>query len=453
MRIVVAGGGISGLATAFHLRRLQPEAEIVLLEQAPRLGGTMYTQEIQGFRFEAGSNGFLSNKPYTLDLVRDSGAEDLLLPSNDAARKRYIFSDRLLRLPETPPAFLGTPLISWRAKLRVAAEILVPARRDGADETLQSFGYRRVGKEFTDTFLDPMSAGIFGSSPERLSVNAAFPAVVRLEREHGGLFRGMIARRKRQAGPGGILMSFREGVGRFVDHLGRTLGESVRTGCAVESLERAGDHYRLATSAGPVEAERVVLCTPAPATARILRSLDPELAGWLERIEYSPIAVVGFGFDALAHPLPGFGLLTTSAARQEILGVLWDSSIFPDRAPAGKKCLRVMIGGQRNPELALREDAELIAIARRGLAATMGVTEPAAVSFVQRWPQGIPNYPVGHLANVDRIFARIARIPGLYLNSNAYYGIGLNDCVGSSLRCADQAARGEPWLGGPVLPP
>ena len=454
MRVVVIGGGISGLATAFYFRRTRPEAQVTVLEAAPRLGGTMVTREINGFRFEGGSNGFLSNKPYTLDLVRDSGAEPLLLPSNDAARIRYIYSGALHRLPESPPAFLATPLLSWRAKLRVLSEVFTPARRDLTDESLRDFGYRRVGKEFTDTFLDPMSAGIYASTAAKLSVHAAFPAVVRLEREYGGLFKGMVKRRKRRAGPGGRLMSFQGGVGTFIDHLGETLGESVRTGVKVRGLRRADAGYALVTTDGELAADAVVLATPAYAAARILRHLDDDLAYWLGQVGYTPIAVVGFGYRELAHPLKGFGLLTTAASQQEILGVLWDSSIFSDRAPPGKQSVRVMIGGQRQSELAMRSEEELIEIARRGLARTMGITETPAVTFVKRWRRGIPNYRLGHLANVERIFARVASLwPGLYLNSNAYWGIGLNDCVGNAKRCAEAIARGEPWRGGPLLEP
>jgi len=454
MRVVVIGGGISGLATAFYVRRARPDVELTVLEAAPRLGGTMVTREINGFCFEGGSNGFLSNKPYTLDLVRDAGAESLLLPSNDAARIRYIYSDALHRLPESPPAFLATPLLSWRGKLRVLSELFTPARRDIADESLRDFGYRRVGKEFTDTFLDPMSAGIYASTAAKLSVHAAFPAVVRLEREYGGLFKGMVKRRKRRAGPGGRLMSFQGGVGTFIEHLGEVLGDAVRTDVKARSLRRVDDGYRLLTREGEIGADAIVLATPAYAAARMLRHLDDDLAYWLGQVGYTPIAVVGFGYRELAHPLKGFGLLTTAASQQEILGVLWDSSIFPDRAPAGKKSLRVMIGGQRNSELALRSEDELIGIARRGLAQTMGVNETPAVTFVKRWRRGIPSYRLGHLANVERIFARVAnQWPGIYLNSNAYWGIGLNDCVGNARRCAEAVARGEPWRGGPLLEP
>jgi len=440
MRVAVVGGGISGLAAAFYLKRLRPEVELLLLERAPRLGGTMRTVDVDGFLFEAGSNGFLSNKPHTLDLVRDSGAEPLLMRSNDAARIRYIFTDALHRLPEDPLRFVGSRLLSLRGKLRVLAEVVIPARRDDGDETLQQFGYRRVGSEFTDVFLDAMVAGIYASTPDRISVNAAFPLVVRLEREYGGLFRGMIKRRKRQAGPGGVLMSFVRGVGTFVEHLGRAVPGDIRTGVEVRALAREGKSWRISTSAGEVDADRVIVTAPAYVTAGLLAPLDGEVAARLERIEYSPIAVVGLGYRRLAHPLNGFGLLTTSSARRSILGVLWDSSIFTDRAPPGQKAVRVMIGGQRNPDLAMREEAELVEIARQGVRETMGVTEAPAVTFVQRWERGIPNYPVGHLANVEAIFERVKALPGLALTANAYNGIGLNDCVANARACAEGVA-------------
>ena len=219
MRIAIIGAGISGLSTAFYLQRARPDWELLIFDANPAPGGTMCTVECEGFRFEAGGNGFLTNKPDSLQLVQDAGAEHLLLPSSELARKRYIYTDRLHRLPETPPAFLASRLLSLPQKLRVAAEVFIPRRRDDGDETLQSFGYRRVGKAFTDVFLDAMTAGIYATTPGRVSVNAAFPLVVQLEREYGGLFRGMLARRKRQAGPGGILMSFRGGVGSFIGHL------------------------------------------------------------------------------------------------------------------------------------------------------------------------------------------------------------------------------------------
>lgn len=441
MRVAIVGGGISGLATAFYVGRDRPDWEISVYEAASRWGGTMQTADRDGFLFECGPNGFLSNRCETLELIRDAGAEDLLQRSSDAARRRFIYADRLHPLPESPVAFLGTRLLSWRGKLRVLGELFVPARRDNEDESLQQFGERRVGKEFTDVFLNAMSAGIFASTPPLLSVAAAFPKVVALERDHGGLFRGMIARRKKEAGPGGVLMSFHGGVSRFIEHLAGRISGELRTDCPVHSVTREGERYRLDSDAGTQEFDQVVLATPAYVTRRLVADLDPRLAELVGEIDYAPISIVGFGYRNLAHPLDGFGLLTTSGAGQEILGVLWDSVIFPDRAPAGAKSLRVMIGGLRQPELALCDDSDLVEIAQRGVAETMGVTDDPDVTFVQRWERGIPSYAVGHLERITRMDDRLAAHPGLHLNGNAYRGVGINDCVENSRRCAGLVAQ------------
>jgi oxygen-dependent protoporphyrinogen oxidase len=440
VRIAIVGAGISGLATAFYLNRIRPEWQLIIYDVAEIPGGTMQTVEVEGFRFEAGGNGFLTNKPDSLQLVKDADAEHLLLPSSELARKRYIFTERLHRLPESPPLFLRSKLLSWPQKLRVAGELLVPARRDGGEESLQAFGYRRLGKGFTDVLLDAMTAGIYATTPDRVSVQAAFPLVVRLEREHGGLFRGMLARRKRQAGPGGILMSFKGGVGRFVEHLHEVIPAQWRLGDPVQAVQRDAQGYTVISSSESSRVDRIVVSTPAFAASQMLAGLDPQLAALVGQIEYSPIAVVGFGYRELDHPLDGFGLLTTTAAHKPVLGVLWDSSIFPDRAPPGGKLLRMMIGGQRDPMLVERSESELVETARDGLRATMGIDAEPAVTYVRRWPRGIPNYPVGHLELISRIDQALAPHDGLHLNSNAYRGIAMNDCVRNARELAERMA-------------
>ena len=440
MRIGIVGAGISGLATAFWLQRARPDWPLTVFESAATPGGALHTAVVDGFRFEAGCNGFLTNKPDSLDLVRASGAADTLLESSAAARKRFIYTGELHALPESPRAFLKTRLLSTAGKLRVAGELLVRPRRDGVDETLEEFGYRRLGREFTDVFLGAMTAGIYGSTPARLSAAAAFPLIAALERDHGGLFRGMLAKRKRGAGPGGVLTSFRGGVSTFIEHLARTVRADWRLGTAVEAVERAGAGYRIHASGSVVEVDRVVVATPAHVATRQLSGLDAELAGHLARIEYSPIAVVGFGYRRLAHPLDGFGVLTTAAAHVPVLGILWDSSIFPDRAPPGGKILRAMIGGQRSPELVALDDASLAARAREGILRCMGVDATPDVVYVRRWERGIPNYGPGHLARVAAIDAATARHPGLALIGNAYHGVAMNDCCRNGRALGDRLA-------------
>lgn len=440
MRVGIVGAGLSGLATAFYLKRARPETDLVIFEADSRPGGALHTEVVQGFRFEAGGNGFLTNKPDCLQLVKESGGDALLLPSSDLARKRYIYTGELLRMPESPKLFAQSRLLTLPQKLRMLGEFFVPARRDGADESLREFGNRRLGPAFTNVFLDAMSAGIYGSTPDKISVKAAFPLIVALERDHGGLFRGMIAKRKKEAGPGGVLTSTKAGISTLIRHLESVTPAEWHYDEPVQSVERAGTGFRVHTTKGAAEVDRVVVCSTSFAAAEMLKDIDAELARQLAALDYSPIAVVGFGYRSLRDPLDGFGLLTTTASRQPILGVLWDSSIFPDRAPEGCKSVRAMIGGQRNPELVNQDEARLVAAARAGIRNTMGIDQDPDVTFVKRWDKGIPSYPPGHVARVDAIFARLGRTPGLYLNCNAYRGIAMNDCARNGRELAQRIA-------------
>ena len=403
----------------------------------------MQTVNVGGFLFEGGGNGFLTNKPDSLQLVRDSGAEHLLLPSSDLARKRYIYHKGMHRLPESPPLFLKSGLLTLRQKLRVAGEFFVPKKECETEETLQEFGYRRVGKGFTDVFLDAMVAGIYATTPDRVSVQAAFPMVVALEREYGGLFRGMLAKRKKGAGPGGVLTSFRGGVGSFISHLAECIDAEWRLGSPVTDIQVDGKGYLVSANGNSEYFDQVIVSAPAFAAAEMLFGMDPGLSEKLAAIDYSPVAVVGFGYDSLDHPLDGFGLLTTSAAGLPILGVLWDSSIFADRAPDGAKSVRIMIGGQRNPELVGMDDKQLLAYAREGLVKTMGVNADPDAVFVRRWERGIPSYASGHLGRVADIFERLATHQGLHLCANAYGGIAMNDCVRNGRELALRIARSK----------
>ncbi|MCG5511256.1 protoporphyrinogen oxidase [Ectothiorhodospira lacustris] len=440
MRVAIIGAGISGLATAFYLQRARSDAEIVIYEANPHVGGTLHTIDIEGFRFEEGGNGFLSNKPDMLQLVTDCGAGDVLMRSQDASRRRFIYTDRMHPMPDSPGKFLKTELLNWPQKLRVMGELFIRPKRDDSDETLQSFGYRRLGKAFTDIFLDAMTAGIYGTTADRVSVKAAFPLVTELERKHGGLFKGMIARRKQSAGPGGVLMSFKGGMNALTEHLHKTIKAEWHLDTPVEAVVQEGKGFRVEAGDQSATVDQVILAVPAHVAARILAGLDQELERQLDAVNYAPIAVVGFGWKHLDHPLDGFGVLTTAAARMPFLGILWDSSIFPDRAPEGMKCVRVMLGGQRDPHMVDLDDDALIAHARDGVSKALGIDVSPDVQFVKKWPRGLPGYPVGHIEAMDRLMAHVGRYPGLHLTGNAYRGIAMNDCARNGRLTGEAAA-------------
>ena len=434
--IAIVGGGISGLATAFYIKQFNPNAKITLFEKESVLGGKMKTVEKDGFLIEEGSNGFLSNKPDTLELVKLSGCEDILLKSSDEARKRFIYDKKLEVLPESAKDFLTTSLLSLKGKLRVLYEPFAPVKTDDSDESLQEFGYRRVGKEMTNVFLDAMVAGIYASTPSKISAPAAFPLVVKLEKEYGSLFKGMIKKKKKEAGPGGVLMSFKGGVSAFIEKLSQNIDIDIIKNADINTLQKDEKDFILQNENLKMRFDKVILSTPAYESAKIVKDFMPKLSSELDSIEYSPISIVAAGYDTLKHTLKGFGLLTTTRAKKSVLGVLWDSSIFNDRAKEGKKLLRTMIGGQRSSELALQDEKSLINSALQGIKDTMGIEQKPDTLYVKRHDKGIPNYAVGHIQKVEKIMQLVDEIDGLYLNSNAYKGIGLNDCVSNSKLCA-----------------
>jgi oxygen-dependent protoporphyrinogen oxidase len=452
VRIGIIGAGLSGLATAFYLRRLSPQAELVVYEADARAGGTMRTEVVGGMRFEAGANGFLTNKPDCLQLVRDCGLGERLLPSSNAMRTRYVYHDRLHRLPASPREFVASELLTWPQKLRVLCEPLVSAAPTDRDETVREFGDRRLGAGVSSVFLDALCIGIYGAAPERLSMRAAFPLIAALESEHGSLLKGMLARR-RTAGPRAVLTSLHGGLGELSARLAETAGVEWRWSTPVRNIDRASEGFVVSDDSGPTAFDRVIVCTPAYAAAVLLRDLDRDLSELLAQIEYTPIAVAGLGYRSVesaatgAARHDGFGVLTTSASRAPILGVVWESSVFPGRAPPGHRCVRVMIGGQRNPELVEQDDSGLVATARAGLRQVLGEDPDPETVFVQRWPRGIPCYGHGHLARIGAIDSRLAQWPRLHLNGNAYRGVAMNDCVRNSRELAGRLATetlGEP---------
>ncbi len=461
-RIVIVGAGLSGLCTAFYLvRELEKtgkDAEILIFESDSVPGGKMRTIRQDGFNLEWGPNGFLTNKPFGMELVKDLGIEGRVVRSSDEARKRYIFSGGALqRLPETPVAFFRSGLLSLKGRARIMWEPFAAGAPENVDESLGDFARRRLGPEALEKLIDPMVTGIYAGDPERMSLRSCFPLIHNLESRYGGLVRGMLClkrerakqgvKTKMSAGPGGVLVSFDGGVQTLADELASPLSDGLHMNVSVDRVERRGGAYVLGISERGVreelEADVLVVATAAYDALRILSPVDGELTDALSSIPYSPITVAALGYDAatLGNPLDGFGFLIPGAEKRKILGALWDSSVFPNRAPEGKALIRAMVGGVRAPELACLPEEELLALVRRELSDIMGVSAEPVLAKTFFHDRGIPQYLVGHGALLERIDARLADLPGLYLNSNAYRGIALNDCVRESKLAAERIAQ------------
>ena len=461
-RIVIAGGGIAGLSIAWAIKQRAPEIDIVLLERGPRPGGNIRTDHIDGYVCEAGPDGFLDSAPATLTLVRDLSLNSRLLPSNDQARRRYIFRNgRLSEVPSSPGAFLKTPLLSARAKLRVLCEPFAAARRDD-DESIIDFAARRIGSEAATVLVDSMVSGIYAGDAAALSLKACFPKMRQIEDEHGSLVRGLIATRRTRkrsdtpGAPAGRLTSFIGGMSDLIDALTRALGPMVHTSTAVTSIHHnrtpslspgtpPGRAYRVATSQGTLDADAVVLSGPAAESARIVRGLDGPLATAIEGIPTAPLAVVCLGFDEAAirreTELDGFGFLVPRGEGIRILGALWETSIYQHRAPAGKVLIRVMIGGARDPDAVSLCDADLRRVVRSDLKRTMNVSTVPEFVRVTRHTRGIPQYVLGHDARMQRIKALLQPYHGLFVAGNSYRGVSINACIADAPSVADAALR------------
>jgi oxygen-dependent protoporphyrinogen oxidase len=466
--VVVIGAGISGLTAAFYVSKFAQEAgveaELTVLEAAPRAGGKIRSEHYKGYVIEAGSNGFLDNKPFTLELCDDLGISSRLLKSRDSARRRFLYiNGRLRELPSSAVGFLFSDILSWKGKLRMALEPFTrPAEEE--DETIASFVRRHLGEEALRKLVAPMVSGVFAGDPYRMSLKSAFPVMAQLEKEgNGSLMRAALKRMRKAkemkkklaeaerqgkrvykpgsaAGPGGVLTSFPEGIEYLTRTLASQLGDRLLLKKAAASIERAGGEYVVHLARrGSVACDAVVVAAPAYSASEMLSSLDAGVAEELAGIPYTKLAVVAFGYERseIEHDLNGFGFLVPHEEGRTILGCLWDSSMFDHRAPEGKALLRMMVGGARAEEKALLSDEELIEACRRDLCDILGIGAEPEMVRIYRHERAIPQYLVGHSARLERIDARLRDFPGIVLTGNAYRGVGINDCVHQ----AKEAAR------------
>lgn len=454
--VVVIGGGVAGLATAYEIvQRSRGTVDVVCFEAARRPGGNIRSDREEGFVCEWGPNGFLDNVPATLDLVERLGLARRLLPSDEAAARRYIFrAGKLRKLPGGAASFLTSDVLSWPGKLRVLTEPFRGAPRLPEEAgSVYDFAARRIGKEAASVLVDAMVSGIYAGNARALCLRSTFPKMWAMESQHGSLTRAMLARRKEAksgagpsggpSGPGGRLTSFLDGLQELTDALALALGRSLRLGAAVSRVSDMGVRgFRVHPAEGaPIDASAVVLACAAPQAAALVQSMDGELARAMAGVPEASLAVVHLGFDAaeLGRPLDGFGFLVPRRQGPRILGTLWTSSIFPMRAPADKALLTTMIGGAHDPEAVTLPDERLVDLVRLDLQATMGLAATPRFVRIYRHPRGIPQYDLGHQDRLEAIDSRLREHPGLFVSGNSYRGISVNACVEEAPKLAESA--------------
>jgi oxygen-dependent protoporphyrinogen oxidase len=443
VRVVVIGAGIAGLSAAHAIRRRARQEgwplSLHVLEARDRAGGHAGTVREDGFVVETGPNGFLSGEPATEGLVAELGLGTELVEARPVSTRRFLVRNgRLRQLPLTPLGLVTTQALSLRGRLRTALEPWIPARQVDDDESVYEFGRRRFGREAAELLGDAVVAGTTGGEAVTLSMAAAYPALVDMERRHGSLVRGMLAQR-RTGIPRPTVRSFAQGMSVLVDAITRELGPSLSVGQAVTGLGQEAGAWRIDRAGRePLRADHVILAAPAASAAAMLADDVPSLSLALRALPSAGLVVVAFAWRAsdLGLPLHGYGYLVPRREGLLTLGMVWESSLFPGRAPEGWAMVRMMLGGARTPAVTELSDGEVVRLAEGEAGRLLKCRRPPTRAWLFRWPAAVPQYVMGHRERVAAIRRAAGALGGLELCGSWYDGISFNSAVASGAAAA-----------------
>ena len=466
MRLVVVGAGISGLAAAHRaVERAREQGrplELTVLEGADRVGGTIQTEQRDGFLVEGGPDSFLSEKPWALALCQRIGLEERLVRTDDRFRRTFVvWGGRLHPLPEgfqllAPTRLaplLASRLFSWPGKLRMACDLVLPRGGD-PDESLGAFVRRRLGREALERVAQPLVAGIYTADPDELSLSATMPRFLEMERRERSvilaLWRAARKAPAQHAGTSGARWSLFVTLARGMDELVQALAARLPAGAVrlkerVTEVAREDGRWRIATAGGVAyEADALVLAPEAHQAARMLRYVDPALTHLLEGIPHASSATVSLAYRRadVWHPLDGFGFVVPHVERRPIIACTFSSVKYAGRAPEGHVLLRVFLGGALNEGVLQGDDATLVTTAREQIGPLLGITAEPELARVARHARAMPQYHVGHAARAAAIEQAVSRHPGLRLVGGAYRGVGIADCVRSGEEAAERLLEG-----------
>ena len=448
--VAIIGAGITGLCAGFCLQR--NGVPVTVYEANTRVGGVIQTLRENGFLAEFGPNTILETSPKIAQLVRDAGLQSRRMDPDPKASARFVVRyQRPIAMPGSAFGFLTTELFSARAKLAVVCEPFVPARRDGAEETIAEFVIRRLGREFLDQAIDALVAGIYAGDPARLSVQHAFPKLGQLEEKYGSMIKGQIfgaAERKRRgeiAKDRAPKFSFDGGLQVLPETLHARLGDAVRLGSTVSSVTQTSGGWEV-RAGGVQQLHRAVIYA---GTAHELSKLRlegaasiPDLSAFSE-IRYPPVVsvVLGFRREDVAHSCEGFGMLIPKVEGFKILGTIFSSSLFPNRAPANHLTLTTYVGGERYPGLASLPPEELYRVVAEDLRVLLGVRGQPVFKHCVYYPRAIPQYNVGY-GRFKKLMDEVERqAPGFFFAGHYRDGVSLGDSIVSGVNIAGRVGK------------
>ena len=456
--ILIIGGGISGLSSAYFLLKKAPTLRVTVLEAGEYWGGKIRTERVDGFVIEGGPDCFLAAKPQAAALCHELGLGSTLQGTNPHQRSTYILRKGQLQpipgglismIPTDLKAIVTTRLMDWPQKARMALDLALPAKTAGVEESVGGFVSRRLGRGAYDNLIQPLIAGIYTGDGDALSLDATFPALREMEQQHGGLIRGALARRKQSLASGesgahsrAAFLTPRDGLAALPEALVKSLqksGVEMYLNSAVERINQFGDGFIVEMeNCAPMEVDGVVLATPANVSAKLVAAHFPELASRLSEIPLASTATVSLAYPVadLPRELNGYGYVIPRREQRTALACTWTSSKFEHRAPDGYALIRVFIG--RAGETLPANKEEILALARTELAETMGIHTAPTLTRIFRWDNAMPQYNLGHLERVARIEAEVQKYARLALAGNIYKGVGIPDCIRSGELAAEK---------------
>jgi protoporphyrinogen/coproporphyrinogen III oxidase len=451
--VAIIGGGITGLTAAFRLQ--QKNIPVTLYEAGDRVGGVIQSVRCDGYLAEFGPNTLLETSPKVAALIDDLGLSDRRVYSDPTAKNRYVVrGKRLIKMPESPLGFIATPLFSPVAKLRLLLEPFIQRHDKSREESVAGFVQRRLGREFLDRAVDALVGGIYAGDPQKLSVSQAFPKLCALEKEYGSLIKGQVfgARKRKRSGevakPHARKFSFDEGLQVLTETLCAKLKGEVRMRCPVTALTQSDKawnvRWRSHGNEGQTPHSAIVYAGTAFGLSKIeIETRVPVNVSSFADIHYPPVAsvVLGFRREDVAHPLDGFGMLIPRLEGFRILGSIFSSSLFPNRAPAGHVTLTSYVGGTRSPELAHERAEELCHIVYEDLRVLLGIRGKPTFKHHVLFPKAIPQYELGYGQFRNLMAETEIGAPGLFLAGHYRNGISVSDCIVAGKQVAERIKK------------